>query len=517
MTSPPRPVVAMLGISVVGMLIALDQTVVGTALPRMVADLQGFELYPWVATAYLLTTAVMIPVTGRLGDMHGRKPFLVSAIALFVVASAVCGVADSMFQLVLARGLQGIGGGMLLGSTFAAVTDIFPDMLERVRWHALQSSAFGMASALGPVLGGWMTVHLGWRSVFFLNLPIGLLALVIVWRFLPRVVPANNESRDGLDWFGVVLLALSIGTMLIALEFADRLGFSSLTLWGAVLLSLLLGWGFIHHQKHSPAPLIPQSLLTSPVVRRLCFLGGIAGFCLFVLLFYAPLLLQAGFSLSPAEAGLLVAPIMVCLTLGSIINGRLIPRVTQAERLFSKGVVALILGMSILCVTTPSTPHAVLFVVFSLCGFAFGFQLPHLTIQIQVAVARQHVGAASALIQTLRTLGGMFGASLAGLVVNLVFARGASELLRQEAISDWAVSQLFSSPQLLLRAHEQETFSTMGVRLGFDAAVLLDQARGLVVDGIHGAFGLCLILIIISYQVSCKLPPFVNEHRPSVG
>jgi EmrB/QacA subfamily drug resistance transporter len=394
-----RSVAALAGISFVMVLIAFDQTVVGTALPRMVSELQGFDLYPWVAAAYLLGNAILIPVTGRLGDLHGRKPYLLAAIALFTLASALCGMADSMLQLVLARALQGIGGGMLVGSAFAAVSDLFPDILERVRWHVMLSAAFGVASALGPALGGWMTEHLGWRSVFYVNLPVGLIALPMVWRNLPRMVHGDKPGK-ALDWLGVLLLTLAIGMLLMTTELGERLGFSSAPFWGLVALSLLLGGLFLRHQHRTPAPIIPPHLFADTTVRRLALLAALTGLIMFVLLFYAPLLLQGGFSLSPNEAGLVVTPLLVSLTMGSVVNGHLIPRLARPERLFSHGVLLLIIGMGILSVVSTTTPTHLLMVVFALCGFSLGFQLPNLTLQIQSVVSREDQGAASALIQT---------------------------------------------------------------------------------------------------------------------
>ena len=505
-----RSVAAMAGIAIVMVLIALDQTVVGTALPQMVAELQGFELYPWVAAAYLLTNAILIPVTGRLGDLHGRKPYLLAAIALFTLASALCGLADSMWQLVLARGLQGIGGGMLVGSAFASVSDLFPDTLERVRWQVMLSAAFGIASALGPALGGWMTEHLGWRSVFYVNLPVGLLALPIVWRFLPKVVHADNAGQ-ALDWLGVLLMTLAIGTLLMTTEFGQRLGFTSALFWGLMAFSILLGWLFLRHQQHTAAPIIPSQLWADATVRRLGLLAALTGLIMFVLMFYAPLMLQGGFSLSPKQAGLLVTPLLVSVTVGSVVNGRLITRVARPERLFSVGVVLLMVGMGLLCSVSATTPQVLLMAVFALCGLSLGFQLPNLTLQIQAAVGKADQGAASALIQTLRTLGSMFGASLAGLLVNLGFSRAVAGSLAQGGIQDARVRQLLENPQLLLRAADQAALANLGQQLGFDAAPLLEHARLGLVSGIREAFLGCLLLAVISYGVGRRLPPFIRR------
>ena len=499
-----------MGISVVMVLIALDQTVVGTALPRMVAELRGFSLYPWVAAAYLMSNAILIPVTGRLGDLHGRKPYLLAAITLFTLASALCGLAQSMLQLVLARGLQGIGGGMLVGSAFASVSDLFPDTLDRVRWQVMLSAAFGIASALGPALGGWMTEHLGWRSVFYVNLPVGLIALPIVWRYLPWVVHGAKEGRT-MDWLGVLLLTLAIGTLLMTTESGEHLGFASAGFWGLVALSLLFGGLFLRHQQRTTAPIIPPRLFADTTVRRLGLLAALTGFIMFVLLFYAPLLLQGGFRLSPKEAGLLVTPLLVSVTVGSVVNGRLIPRVEQPERLFSRGVLLLMAGLALLCAISATTPWPLTAAVFALCGLSLGFQLPNLTLQMQAAVGREDQGAASALIQTLRTLGSLFGASLAGLMVSLEFKHAARHALEQRGIQDSQAWRLIESPQLLVRTADQELLAQLGRLQGFDSAALLEQARLGLVGGIRQAFLGCLLLALASYFVSRRLPPFARR------
>ncbi len=506
-------IAALAGIAVVMVLIALDQTVVGTALPRMVAELQGFELYPWVAASYLLTNAILIPVTGRLGDLHGRRPYLLAAIILFTLASVLCGLSGSMLQLVLARGLQGIGGGMLVGSAFASVSDLFPDIQERVRWQVMLSAAFGIASALGPALGGWLTEHLGWRSVFYANLPVGLVALPVVWRFLPRIVHREEGAAQAIDWGGVVLLTLAVGTLLLTTELGQRLGFASLRFWGLVALALVFGGLFLHHQRSTAAPVIPPQLVAHATVRRIGLLSALTGLILFVVVFYAPLLLQGGFALSPKEAGLLLTPFLVCITVGSIINGRLISRVARPERLFSHGVLALSVGLGLLCAVSVDTPHALMMGIFALCGLSFGFQLPNLTLQMQAAAGPEDQGAGSALVQTLRSLGSMFGASLAGLLVSLGYGHGTTDTLARTGIADPTVVRLFDSPQLLLRPDDQALLADLARRQGFDAVALLDQARHGLIVGIREAFVACLVMAAASWFVSRRLPPFARRQR----
>ena len=178
---------AMLGIGLVNMLVALDQTVVSTALPSIVAELHGFEYYAWIASAYLLASVVTVPVFGRLGDYFGRKRFVIAAVVTFTVASALCGLAHDMLFLVFARGLQGVGGGMMVGTAFASIPDMFPDPRSRVRWQVVMAAAYGIGTAAGPSLGGWMSEHWGWRSTFLVNLPVGAAAFYFIWAHLPDI------------------------------------------------------------------------------------------------------------------------------------------------------------------------------------------------------------------------------------------------------------------------------------------------------------------------------------------
>ena len=500
-----HPVTAMLGISLVIMLIALDQTVVGTALPSIVADLQGYTLYPWIAAVYLLTNAIFIPIIGRLGDIHGRKPFLIGAIALFALSSMLCGMAGSMLQLVLARALQGAGGGMLVGSAFASVPDLFPDLKERVRWQVMLSSAFGISSAVGPALGGVMTEHFGWRSVFFVNLPIGILALGIVWRYLPLTIHHRAE-KSGLDWLGVALLVFTLFTLLMTSELGAALGFMSPTLWALVVSSLVLAYLFYRHQLQTQRPIMPSHLLGHSTVQLLSVLSFLSGLMLFILVFYMPLLLQAGLSLSPKISGGMVTPILVGITVGSIINGRLIMRIHHTRYVYIGGIVSLLLGLLMLTQANQETARLYLLFAFTCCGLGFGFQIPNLTLQMQSAVAKADLGSSSALVQTLRTVGSMFGASIGGLVVNLSFNHAVTKHLSNIGISDARVAQLFQNPQILIRQGDQVQLRDLASQVGLDANQLIEQARLYLINGIHHALWLAIGIAVMAMYASMKLP-----------
>jgi len=512
---------AMIGISLVIMLIAIDSTVVGTALPRIVAELKGYDLYPWTASAYLMTNAVMIPIMGRLGDLYGRKPFVIASIILFTFASVLCGLSQSMLQLVLARGLQGVGGGMLTGVAFASVSDLFPNRLQRVRWQAMLSGAFGIATATGPVLGGWLTEHVGWRSVFYVNVPVAVLALPVVIKFLPHIV--HHEGKDkSIDWLGAVLLAVSICGLLLATEQGQSHGFGQPLFLAMLGVAIGAGALFVWHQYHSAAPIIPPRLFSNPAVRQLALLATFTGLTMFVLVFYSPLMLQGGFDLSPNSAGVLITPLLLMITIGSLANGRLLPRLKQPEKLIARGQVLLLIGCFLLVTLHATSSRSWAMFVFGICGLSFGFQLPNLTLQIQSVVERRDIGIASALIQTMRMLGSMIGTSVAGVIVNASFARHASGLLADAHISDTRVTTLLSSPQVLVRAQDQAVLTQLGQSLHFDTLHLMAQAREGLVSGIHNAYIGCAVVVAIAIGIALKLPPYAlhaqdKSHMPAEG
>lgn len=503
---------AMMGICLVIMLIALDSTVVGTAMPRIIAELKGYELYTWTASAYLLTNAIMIPIMGRLGDLYGRKPFVLSAILLFTFASVLCAFSQSMIQLVLARGLQGIGGGMLTGVAFASISDLFPDRLQRVRWQAMLSATFGIATAIGPSLGGWLTEHAGWRSVFYVNVPVALLALPVVWRYLPHIV--NHEGEDkSIDWLGALLMAVSITTLLLATEQGQAHGFGKPLFIGLALFAVITGILFIWHQHHSSAPIIPPRLFANRAVLQLGGLGALTGLVMFVLIYYSPLLLQGGFGLSPNASGLVMTPLLVMITVGSIINGRLISRLKKPERLVAWGQVLLLAGCFMLVKLHATTAHAFAMLAFGVCGLALGFQLPNLTLQVQAVVERRDTGIASALIQTTRMLGSMIGASVAGVIVNASFSRHVSSILDTAGIHSEPVRALLDTPQILIREQDQAVLSDLGKTLHFDSAQLLEHAREGLISGVHNAWLACAVIVVFAIFLALRLPHFAL-HAP---
>ncbi|WP_263770446.1 MFS transporter [Propionivibrio soli] len=498
---------AMAGLCLSVVLIAINGTVVGTALPRIVAELRGYDLYPWAASAFLMGNAAMIPIAGRLGDLYGRKPFVLAAITAFALASAVCGMSGTMLQFVLARGLQGLAGGMLVGVVFACVPDIFPDLLQRVRWQVMLSASFGIATAVGPSLGGWMTEHLGWRSVFYVNLPVALAAVPVIAWFLPHVVHHDNEDRS-IDWLGALFLTAAICGLLLSAEYSQRHGFAAPLSIGSWAATVAFGIAFFRHQYRTSAPIVPPDVMENQGARKLMLLGVMTGFTMFVMVFYIPLLLQGSFGQSPKQAGFVMTPLLVCITVGSIANGRILPHLRRAERLIAWGQMGTLVSCLLLALLNADMPSGWMMAIFALCGISLGFQLPNLTLQMMEVAGRTNFGVASALIQATRMIGSMIGVCVASVLVNGVYARGLKDALARLHIANPEVAELASSPQVLIREQDRAALQSLAHQAGIDTAPLLDAARHALTNGVRASFLLCVLIAAISIAVSLRLPRY---------
>jgi EmrB/QacA subfamily drug resistance transporter len=504
-----QSLMAMLGMCFVVMLVAIDQTVVGTALPTVVAELKGFDLYAWVATSYLLTSVITVPIFGRLGDYYGRKPFVISAIVVFTLASALCGAATSMPFLVLARALQGIGGGMLVGTAFACIPDLFPDSYVRLRWQVMFSAAFGIANAVGPSLGGFLTEYYGWRSVFYVNIPVGLLGLWFVSRHLPHL-RHGDPGKIRLDWPGALLIAIALGGLQVVVELLPREGLSSTMLLLAAG-SLVAFGALVVWEKRCEQPLIPFEMFRNASLAPLFMLALLVGVTMFSLLFYAPLLLQGGFGLSPKDAGLLITPMVVFITVGSIANGRIVTRIKNPNTM-------LYLGFLLMCVATAGiisthihTPRWLIASYMLAAGLGLGFIMPNLTVFAQETAGRAHLGIATALLQSLRMVGGMVGTAVVGTMVGHSYISSVRQSLESSQATRW-LGEL-DDPQILVNPEAQAHFLQQVAAMGKDGAVFLEAARVALVSAIHDGQMIILVIGILSLWFVRRVPPIRLTRR----
>lgn len=409
---------AMSGIAASAVIVAFDATIVSTSLPKVVRALGGMDLYAWVGTGYFLASAITILIFGRLGDLYGRKPLMIISMVLVIIGSVLGGLSQTMEQLIGFRVLQGLGGGMMIATTFAAPADLFPDPRRRVRWMLIISLTFATASGLGPVLGGAITQSLGWRAAFFVTPIAALLGIVTTWRYFPWIKP-TRDAKLSLDWLGSLLLTLAVGAPLAGLELLTRTSESTHRIWGVSLIVLGIGAAalLIPAEKKAQTPIFPLRVLLTSESQLLNMAGLLSGAVMFILIFYIPLLLQDVFAYSPSYAGLLMTPLVASTSVGSIINGRLFSRQKEPGRLMVFGSGLLALGCVFTLTFSATSPAWWVLLSLSLCGIGLGFLLPNFTLFMQMLAEQRDVGVASALVQTTRALGSAFGTALVGILV----------------------------------------------------------------------------------------------------
>lgn len=512
---------AMIGMMTVVLLAALDQTIVGTALPRVVAELGGFDLYGWVATAYLLTSTVMVPIMGKLGDLYGRKPFLMLSVVIFVGASALAGAAQSMMWLVFARAIQGIGAGMLQATAFTSVSDMFPQAARRARWQGLITSTFAIASVVGPVMGGVMTESLGWRSVFYINLPVGIAAFALVQIFLPaNLSPRTPNAR--IDWAGAATITVAISALLLVVEWGgNTMPWVSPTIIGLATLCIASLVAFIIIERRAPEPLFPIDLLKRQTILFANIVSLLAGFAMFALVYFTPLLLQGGLGLSPSAAGAYQTPLAVSTALGSLICTQIFARTQRMKALMIWGGSCMIVGTIILLgVNSQSNPLWLGFTL-AVAGLGVGFILPMLTLLVQSIIQRNRMGVATSTIQFLRLIGSTIGTAVVASSVNALFGSQMQAAFRPT--TDPRIMEAFHNPQAVIDPGTQANLQQLLTELGADAATeiqhLTDIAHNSLISGVRLGYVMALVLsvMIMGLLLFIRTPNFrATEQRVEV-
>ena len=416
--SHPQILRVITGIVLCMLLAALDQTVVIPAVPAIARDLHSYEHLAWIVTAYLLTSTAATPIFGKLSDTYGRRALMNPAIVIFILASILCALAQSLPQLILFRGLQGIGGGGLFAMAQASIADVVSPR-ERGRYRYL-AGTWAVASIAGPVIGGYVTDDLSWRWVFWFNLPLGLLAIYLCDRALRLIVVVPRRSR--IDGLGAVLLTFGISALLLMLSWGGTTfpwASAPVLVLGLLGLCLLLALGL--QERRVADPLLPPRLFTNDIFLRGVGVAFFAAFGLFVATFLLPLDFQLLHGFGAEASGLLVMPFLVSSTVGAYSAGLLTRRFGKAKPVILCGLVAATAGF--LMLMTTRAPTAALLIMFEsvVLGTGLGLCMPTSIVVVQNAVERRDIGSATGALLLLRSMGGAFGSTIAGSLLTLRF------------------------------------------------------------------------------------------------
>jgi EmrB/QacA subfamily drug resistance transporter len=412
------------GLLLVMLLAALDQTIVATALPTIVGDLGGLSHISWVVTAYLLAQTAVTPLYGKLGDMYGRKVVLQAGLVVFLLGSALCGLSQSLDELIAFRALQGLGGGGLMVSAQAAIGDVVPPR-ERGRYTGLFGAVFGLASIAGPLLGGFLTGHLSWRWIFYVNLPLGVLALFVLAATLPA---AATRVHHVVDYLGTALLAGGLSAIVLATSLGgNSYGWGSPFIVGLAVGGVLLLIAFALAERRAAEPVLPLRLLSNRVFSVTGAVGFVVGFALFGAVTYLPLFLQVVKRASPTGSGLQLLPLMGGLLITSIASGQVITRTGRYKPFPIAGTAVMTLGLYLLSTLDPSSSTASIFLFMFILGLGLGMVMQVLVLAVQNAVEYSDLGVATSGATLFRSIGGSLGTAALGAIFS---NRLSSELKR---------------------------------------------------------------------------------------
>jgi EmrB/QacA subfamily drug resistance transporter len=400
------------GLMVTMLLASLDQTIFSTALPTIVGELNGVDHMLWVTTAYILASTIMLPVYGKLGDLIGRKGLFIAAIGLFIAGSVVGGLATDMTWLITGRAIQGLGGGGLMILSQAIIADVVPAR-ERGKYMGIMGGVFALSSVAGPLLGGWFTEGIGWRWAFWMNIPLGILAIVsaVVFLRLPKV----ENSRPRIDFTGMVLLALaSTGLVLVTTWGGTTYDWDSLVIIGLIVGTVIAAFAFVMVERRAVEPIMPLHLFRDRNFVLTTIAGLITGIAMFGALAYLPTYLQMVTGVNATQAGLLMIPMMAALLVSSIVSGQLVSRTGRYKWLPIVGTSIVAVALVLMSTMTPNLALPILCLYLAVMGLGLGMSMQILILIVQNSFPLREVGTATASNNYFRQIGASLGAAIVG-------------------------------------------------------------------------------------------------------
>jgi len=407
-------------------LVALDQTIIATALGKIVEEFNAFSSLSWIVTAYLITTTITVPIAGKLSDLFGRRNILLIGVAIFTAGSLLSGVSANIEQLILWRALQGIGGGIITANAFTIVGDLFAAR-ERGRWQGLIGAVFGLSSVIGPLLGGWLTdgqaifgLTTDWRWTFYINVPIAVVAFILIAIFTPALRHAK-EAR--IDFVGAGLLAIALATLILAVDntetiFADLMNSTGLTLaWLRVIMFTIVGVAtaaFIYVENRVKEPILPMRFFKNRNYSTILAIAMLFGAAFMGSILYLTQFNQQVFGASPTTSGLMLLPMVAGIMVSSIVSGQIISRTGKYKIFMQIGFLVATGAMAALTFLSPEMPFAYEAVVMTILGLGMGVAMPVLNLAIQGEVEQKDLGVATSSSQLFRSLGSVIGTAVLG-------------------------------------------------------------------------------------------------------
>ncbi len=503
-----RLISILIGVMLGMLLAALDQTIVGTALPRIVANLGGLEHYAWVVTAYLLASTVTIPLYGKLSDMYGRRIFFIGGMVIFLIGSALAGTSQNMTQLIIYRGVQGLGAGGMMPIALAIVGDIFPPS-ERGKWQGLFVAVFGFASIVGPTLGGWITDNWGWRWVFYVNMPIGIIAILTAGFVLPGVV---RRLHHIIDYPGAITLVAWTVPLLLAFSWAGtQYAWNSWQIIGLFIFAAVMLIIFVLIELRAAEPIISPRLFKNGIFSVSVIATFLVSAGMFGAILYLPLFVQGVLGNSATNSGVVLTPMMLGFMFSSIVGGQLLSRTGRYKILAMCGFAVAAAGMFLLSRMTVTTVEGVVVRNMIITGLGIGVMMSLFTIVVQNAFPYRQLGEVTAGLTFFRSIGSTMGVAVMGTIMINDFQSALQSNMPQALTRLMPADRLaqLQNPQLLLApdvvAKIQHGFAAFGTQGMVLFQQLIEAIRVSLSTAITNVFFLGFIIMLLGLFVTLFL------------
>ena len=486
----PRAKLEILGAILLAMfLFALDQTVVGVALPKIVSDLHGSnELYTWAVTIYLLTSTVSGPIYGKLSDLFGRRPIVIFAVSLFLISSALAGLSQNMEMFILFRGLQGLGGGAVFPIALAVVADLYTPA-ERGKYLGLFGAVFGVSSLVGPGLGGFITDTFSWNWIFYINIPIGLVSLFILWRLLPAI--RRPEAGQNIDYLGAAVFTLAIVPFLIGLTNKQTGQWTDPAVGGLIVLGVVFGLVFLWVESRAKEPIVPLDLFRIRTFSISVAAMFLAAFGFFTLVVFLPRWFQTVGGNSATESGYSLLPLLAGLIFSAIASGQIVARVGRYKWLMAGSLALLALALFLFTNLRADTDRPVMWLWMGLAGLGIGPSFAVFTLIVQNAVSPDRIGVATSSLTFFQQIGGTVGLTLAGTILaDKITTELPARLVGAGVPQQFLTGFSPANPDVA----KLDIFGT-GDLAGRLATVIPPEGQGLIpaiVNAIHEAFSIAI-------------------------
>ena len=486
-------ILVIIGIMLSLFLASMESTVVATATPTIVGQLGGLKFYSWVFSAYMLTSTATVPLYGKLSDLYGRRNLYVFAMILFLIGSVLCGLANTMTQLILARGLQGIGAGGIMPLAFILIGQMFT-LEQRTKMQGVFSGVWGVSSIMGPVLGGFLVDQLSWRWVFYINIVPGLLAgILVAWAWRDQIA---SREKPSIDYAGSGLLMIGVVTLLLGLMDESHTSTKWILIGASLVFFLLLVWA----ESRAVDPILPLHLFRDRLFAATVAHGTLSGWALFGSISFITLYVQSVLGTSPTQAGITVTPMLLGWVLASIFGTRVLLKV-GFRRLAITGTALLVIGAFLMARVNIQTSQIALMVFVTLMGIGMGLSIPSFMIAVQTTVERRYLGTATSTMQFSRSMGGTLGVSVMGAALS---ARLASNL---------------AASNLELELVSQLLESVPGAQVAINEAARLALADAIIVVFFIAFIAAALALGSVFFTPKMELKeqsPAENEDNPAL-